>query len=199
MTERTLISYEEILDETWRRLAKAASDRSHPMSLCWLATMSTNGEPRLRLMVLRGADRDHHTLWFHTDLRSQKIEQLRQLNLASIGTYDPHDGVEIRARGIVEVHSDDIMADQHWQQLELILRHAYSNTLAPGSPIPVRDPRMAKIHRSASFGDASLGRKNFAVLEFRTQAIEWLQVSSLGDRKALLSDESDWQVSALIP
>lgn len=199
------IPYERIPEETWSRLTAAAAERSHPMRLCTLATTTAAGAPDARLLVLRGAHRDTAQLWFHTDRRSRKTLQLAQRPEVCIIAYDPRDGIQLRLRGRITIRSTDHIAEQHWQQTELAIRHAYSLDAGPGQPLPVRDPRMtmmASRQRSPQPDEdhkEATGRANFAVLEAALHEIEWLQVRETGDRRAILHATNDWNIIALSP
>lgn len=194
-----LIRYDAIPDTIWSALHAAASDRAHPMRLCTLSTIDEHGLPDARLLVLRGAHRAHAQLWFHTDRRAPKVRQLERHPAVCIITYDPRAGIQLRLRGEATIRTDDEIAGRHWQQTEMAIRFAYGLSSPPGSPIPVRDPRMASRRRQRTHQDLEEGRLNFAVIEITVASIDWLQVSETGDRRAMLTAESNWQVRALSP
>ncbi len=98
-----LISYDSIADEAWRLLVQAGDDPSHPMRVVVLATRGDATSPEARLMVLRGADRPLGALWFYTDLRSPKVEQLRTCPTVSVVAWDRACGVQLRIRGTASI------------------------------------------------------------------------------------------------
>lgn len=194
-----LVRYEAIPDTVWASLHAAASDRSHPMRLCTVATINGDGLPDARLLVLRGALREQSQLWFHTDCRAPKIAQLASRPGICIVTYDPRAGIQLRVYGHAVIHTNDAVAARHWEQTELAVRYAYGATSPPGTPIPVRDPRMASRRRKRTTQELEEGRQHFAVIDVAVTSVDWLQVSESGDRRAVLRADEDWTVTALSP
>lgn len=199
MTDAPLIPYEQIRTESWLRLRAAASDPRHPMRVCTVATVDEHDAPDARILLLRGASESLGRLWFHCDRRSHKIEHLRRQPLVCVVTYDHGDGVQLRLRGPVATRLDDSVAEQHWEQTELAVRHAYRLAAPPGSALVQRDPRTDHHRRHLKHQDDLDGRENFAVLEFEPKTIDWLQVSSLGDRRAMLRSARGWEFEPLAP
>lgn len=199
MSAPALIDFDRILEETWSRLHAAAGDRTHPMRLCTLATTTIDHRPDARLLLLRGAHRESASLWFHCDRRSRKIRQIEHLPRGCAVVYDSRDGVQLRIAGSLVIRTDDAVADQHWQQLEMVRRFGYRAPDPPGDPQTVRDPRMDAIQRAQDVADADHGRENFVVLELCAESIEWLQVGAEGDRRAECTASNDWQVRPLNP
>ena len=199
MIECDQIEYESLSREVWHRLHAAADDPSHPMRLLTLATIDEQGRPDARILVLRGANSQLRCLWFHTDARSAKAAQLDKCPHACAIGYDPRDGVQLRIRGTVKLHRDSELAERHWEQIEFHVRHAYAIPFKPGQLLGRPDPRM-RLHRDQlAADDLAEGRRNFAVIELAIEEIEWLQVTDVGDRRAVMRAADGWQVTALAP
>ena len=66
----------QLYAEAWLRLARGVHDRHAPARHPTLATVSPDGRPQARTVVLRAADITAATLDIHTDLRSAKIGDL---------------------------------------------------------------------------------------------------------------------------
>ncbi len=80
------------------------------MSVAMLTTANAQNELVSRPMAPLEMDA-HGALWFFTDLRSSKVEQLRQLNL-SFSDMDKSTYVSICGRG--EIHADQARIDELW-------------------------------------------------------------------------------------
>jgi general stress protein 26 len=202
MTSEVPIDYTEMFGDTWRRLMAAASDPSHPMRLCSVASVATHGagaRPDVRLLMLRGASTDLGKLWFHTDSRAHKVHQIRLVPLACVLCWDPRDGVQLRIDGNVVIHQDTKLAQHHWEQLELATRYGYTVSSPPGAELPHPDPRADRYRKSLQESDVLAGREHFAVFEVDVQAIDWLQLSDLGDRRATMKRKNDWLAVPLTP
>lgn len=70
-------------DQAWQRLIRGVRDRHAPARHPSLATVSPDGFPQVRTVVLRAADRSHQRLEIHTNLFSAKVEDLRHTPHAS--------------------------------------------------------------------------------------------------------------------
>jgi pyridoxine/pyridoxamine 5'-phosphate oxidase len=199
MIECGQIEYDAINQVVWQRLSDAADDQTHPMRLLTLATMGEHGSPDARILVLRGADPQLHCLWFYTDARSAKAAQLEKCPQACAVGYDPRDAVQLRIRGNVKLHRDSELAERHWEQTDFHVRHAYAVPSKPGEPLSPTDPLM-RLHRDQlAAGDLAPARRNFAVIELVIGEIEWLQLSDVGDRRAVMRAADGWKITALAP
>jgi general stress protein 26 len=194
MITTQLIDIPEIAGEVRDRLLAAADDRGHPMRLFTVATVDDRGRPDARLLVLRGASPDHRRLWFHTDRRSPKVEQLRHCPVICAIAYDGQDGVQLRVRGTGTLHENDDLARRHWEQIDIATRCAYAVSSAPGEHLVHPDPRMEAHRRELGTPDELVGKANFLVIELVVDEIEWFQASLLGDRRAVMRFEHEWRV-----
>ena len=68
-----------ILDEIWALLSKGVTDRNEDFRLPVVGLNSKQG-PYARIVVLRGAFQDRNILRFHTDIRSDKIDFIKNNN-----------------------------------------------------------------------------------------------------------------------
>ncbi len=195
----TLIAYEAVADEAWARLWEAADDPSHPMRLVTLATVGDNAEPEARVMVLRGASRELSRLWFYTDWRSQKVDQLRERPAVCVVVYDRTRGVQLRVRGTATVEQAGALADRHWSQGAMALQALFASPDPPGRPLKSPDPRLMGMKKSIDAGEEAKARGNFAVIEIAVDSIEWLQVIDPDQRRAIAHAADGWAVQALAP
>lgn len=193
-----LFGYAELTDEVWLRLERAAEDRADPARLMTLCTVDGRGDPEARLMGLRGVDRLASTLWFYTDRRSRKVEQLLRRPAACVLAYDPRDGVQITVRGAARVHAQNAEASRHWEQLEIAAgRLAARGERGGGEGDDAIDPRMRAMVAAVRERPRGAGRDTFAVMELAAAEIGWLQVCGDAQRRALLLAEEGWRARAV--
>ncbi len=194
-----LIEYSDITREAWKHLEDAGDDPTHPMRLLTLATVDEQGAPDARLLVLRGASRENRRLWFHTDCRSKKAQQLQHQPEVCVVGYDNRDDVQLRVFGTTRLHHGNEIAEQHWMQTNIAVRNMYGSSNIPGASLPEHDPR---VHRHQVLMDtelAEVGRYNFLVIALIVDRIDWVQVNGPLQRRALLRSETDWKVQPLAP
>ena len=194
-----MIPYDVLAHEAWARLAQAADDPTHPMRLFLLATVDADGLPDARLMVLRGAERSLGKIWFYTDRRSEKVDQLRKRPELCAVAYDRRDGVQLRLRGAAAIHELNSQAAQHWSQTSRIFRALYASPDSPGVPLRQPDPRLMSMKKAMNASEEENARCNFAVIETLVESIEWLQVTDDDQRRAILYASTAWAVQPLAP
>ena len=68
----------------WDQLGRGVADAKHPARTPTLATISANGFPTQRTVVLRAADRLASQVEIHTDSLTPKVEELRENNKAAL-------------------------------------------------------------------------------------------------------------------
>lgn len=194
-----LIKYDAIPNTVWAKLSRVADDPALRLRLMAVATVTPDGRPSNRTLVLRGADKPSGLVWFHTDRRSPKMHHLRARPYISALGYDEHDHVQIRVDGEVTLHENDALAERHWEQVSAAVRHAYGLPHAPGEPIQQRDPRLQAMRQHQKLGSADHGRHNFVVMQVRVEVIDWLQIGSLGQVRAILRAATGWSAEPLVP
>ncbi|MBC7477316.1 MAG: pyridoxamine 5'-phosphate oxidase family protein, partial [Pseudorhodobacter sp.] len=82
--------------EVWLRLSRGVHDRHAPARHPTLATVSVDGRPQARTVVLRAADKPAGTLDIHTDLYSAKFQELRATPFAALHMWDPAAHLQVR-------------------------------------------------------------------------------------------------------
>jgi hypothetical protein len=199
METDVLIPYEAIPERAWARLSLAANNPADMLRLMAVATVGPDGKPSNRTLVLRGADQASGLVWFHTDRRSPKMLHIQHRPFLSALGYDGGDQVQIRVDGEATLHQNDSLADCHWEQVSMAVRYAYGLPRGPGEPLPHPDPRSHAMHRHQKLGQPERGRDNFVVIQVRVEAIDWLQISSAGQSRAVLRADGGWKVQPLTP
>lgn len=177
---------DETLAEAWRLLARGVADRRSPMHHPTVATIGVDGRPRLRTVVLRGVDAAERRLRFHTDLRSEKVTELRVEPGIALHAYDPRAKIQLRVEGRATIHSDDAVAEAAWAASRPMSRVCYGTSPAPGRPLAE-----ASAFTLPDETDTDGGRTNFAAVLITVTSIEWLYLAYGGHRRALFRFEPD--------
>jgi pyridoxine/pyridoxamine 5'-phosphate oxidase len=175
-----------LLDQVWARLARGVHDRhAHARNLT-LATVSPDGAPQVRTVVLRAVDRVAASLRIYTDAHSAKMGDLRANPLAAVLVWDGQAHLQIRALARVQVLSAEAAAPL-WAQLSDGARLSYGGTPQTGAPIP-EALAYAKTRDPAAF----------RVLDLQVQELDILHLGPQ-HRRARFSRSGDWAGEWCVP
>ena len=131
-------------------------------------------------MVLRAVDAARRLLLFHTDVRSEKVSNIRQHANASLLFYDPATKVQVVAQGIAFVHTDDMFADRLWDDSTPASLKMYPGKLPPGTIAAMPSCNELQSARGR-VPEIEAGRRNFAAIVVAVSELEWLQLSRDGN------------------
>ncbi|GAB3794290.1 hypothetical protein GCM10028819_07490 [Spirosoma humi] len=154
-----------------------------------------------RTVVLRKVDADRKYVWFHTDVRAAKVMQFEAFPDCTLVFWDEKSQVQLRLTVETHLHSDDYVADEHWQTIGAGTRKNYLSEYQPGSEQPAPYPGFPA-HLGANLPSAEeseAGRPNFAVIECRVLAMDYLQLNRSGQVRALFQYEPDSKLVWLAP
>ena len=175
-----------LYEQVWARLVRGVGDRHAPSRHPTLATVTTDGRPRARTVVLRGVDPGARTLEIHTDLRSAKVEELGASPYAALHVWDASAHLQTRIEADVTILTGPSAA-QTWSRLTDMTRSSYGVMPPPGLPI---------------YGDLdyvkTADETAFAVLHLRVSAIDALHLGA-HHRRARFECETDWRGQWLAP
>lgn len=188
------INMQKILDRIWALLsegANAGKERS-PFTMVQIATLGLDGAPRVRTVVLRQVNRDQRTVTFHTDIRSEKVAELKNdARIALVGC-DLDAGLQIRLEGIARIVDRGERKEAVWNASRPRTLILYRAPLPPGTPIG--SPNDA--HAPPEFDDAgrTAGIENFCLVDIEVSTIDYLDLSPSGHVRArFIRDAESWQ------
>ena len=136
---------------------------------------------------------DKRILRFHTDNRAAKIQAINESNLASVVGYDPDLKVQIKMTGNVDVHFNDKVTEDAWNESTPRSKKCYS--VKGGSSLEIKNPADYDIKDF----EVEDGYENFAVLIFNFISLEFLYLKSSGHRRALHNWEDKYTATWLVP
>lgn len=175
----------------WSMLERGVKDRKSAFHTPSIATISANGSPTMRTVVLRGCATAEKTLRFHTDTRSGKIAELQKNPLAAMHFYDSGAKIQLRLAVRLEMLSGDAF-DAAWEATRPMSRECYQVMQSPGSQIS--DPYEVTFNAALTHD----GEAYFVPVAAHVLRMEWLYLAARGHRRALFDFEHDTQ-SWLVP
>jgi pyridoxamine 5'-phosphate oxidase len=168
--------------DLWARLNACASSRDGGLRLPVLCTVDRSGRPHARTVVLRGVDTAVRHLFFHTDQRSPKMDDLRHRSAVAVCFYDHPTQIQIRVEGVATVHVDDALANDRWNSAVPATLKCYAQSVAPSQELA--DPGLLQWTES--------GRSNFAVIRVEATEVDWLSLDPAGHRRCRFSASDGW-------
>ncbi|RBP05642.1 pyridoxine/pyridoxamine 5'-phosphate oxidase [Roseiarcus fermentans] len=177
---------EPTLDRIWAPLVAGAGPGRTPFTVLQLATLGTDGAPKVRGVILRGADAERGAVSFFTDLRSAKVAEMRSEPRVSLVGYDSDAGIQIRLEGVATIDSKSPERRAAWAACRPHTRALFQHPLPSGAPIA--DPAEA-----APAGDAE-AEGRFALVVVSVIRIDWLDISGPLHRRAMFQrDGAGWR------
>ena len=171
------------LEEILGLIQRAVKDRKSGFHNFILAT-SFDNKPDARTVVLRGFDSEKMELSFHSDLRSQKINQLIKNKNVCLVFYDEKKKIQLRIRGRTNINKS---FPEAWNKLTNWSKRCYLTVSPPGQESRKPSSGFPKefAFDAPSLEQAKDGFKNFGQIRVNINEIEWLFLASQGHRRAL--------------
>ena len=118
----------------WDQLGRGVADAKHPARTPTLATISANGFPAQRTVVMRAADRAAAEVEIHTDTLTPKVEELRENNKAALHVWIRKSMLQLRLEVCFDILTGLDVADC-WNAVPPASRISYGTQPVPGQPI----------------------------------------------------------------
>ncbi|SFS20989.1 pyridoxamine 5'-phosphate oxidase family protein [Yoonia litorea] len=179
-------SSDGIWEHVWKTLDQGVRDADHPARLPTFATVSPEGWPEARTVVLRSADENTRSLTVHTDLFSSKIRSLRDVPRAALHVWDKSLALQLRLQTEVTIEAGP-QTDALWRRIPDHAQQSYGVTPPPGTPI-----------EDALAYEKTPDPDSFAVLRCKVVAIDAVHLGQQ-HRRIRFSDAQDWQGEWLSP
>lgn len=136
-------SLPETLDEIsiWipQILSRGAADSRSAFHWPTLATVTDDGAPEMRTIVLRAHQKGARRLVFYTDARSAKVAQLKREPRGSLHVYDAKKKVQLRLEGRINLYREGEAWDAAWDDVKHGRTSDYAHDPGPGSAIDSHD------------------------------------------------------------
>jgi pyridoxamine 5'-phosphate oxidase len=181
--------YYNNLDKTylkiWKLLENGLTNRDDSFHLPVLVC-GENKNFDGRIVVLRGIDKENKVLWFHTDIRSNKIKILKQNPKVNFLFYNKKEKIQLRVSGNVKINYKNNITEKLWKKTVHMSRQCYLGEQAPGliASFPTSGLSEDIDNSNYTLEESEIGYNNFCVVETFIKTIEWLYLASKGHRRA---------------
>tara|TARA_Y100000768_G_scaffold228550_1_gene172531 strand:+ start:80 stop:721 length:642 start_codon:yes stop_codon:yes gene_type:complete len=181
----------EILKAEYQELNNAITDGGHEYHCFYLATVYLK-TPSLRTVVLRSFNKNKNSLSFHTDLRSNKIKEIKSNDNISALFYNKKRKVQIRMRGKAVLLEDSIELKTIWSKMRPESKLCYMGPFAPGQILDHFQPNLPNHNaQNISTENHKKGYKNFCRVTIQLDKLDWLQLDHRGHRRILFTFDKD--------
>ena len=177
--------------DCWEMLSVAVSNRKDPMRTMVVGSVAGT-MAQIRTVVLRKVEINEKNIYFHTDIRSSKIEDIRRTGQLSWLAYDQAQRTQIRLCGTTVLHHGNELAKTQWN---LTHHHSRRNYLLPeGSGKKHTEDFKTLQDKLSDFSytleESEAGFQNFVVVETTVEKLDWYYAHHTGNRRAGFSYEN---------
>lgn len=189
----------DLLETAWMHLHQSAEVKDAGFRIAQAASVGLGGAPRVRTVVLRGVDIPARAVRFHTDIRSPKVEELRQNPAVSLIAYDREGGRQIRLEGAATLVHADEAAHGYWQSSHQRSLIYYRTPYPPGSTLSAANQAdVTDTMREPPAPDS--GFENFCAVVISVHRLDWLDLAASGHRRAVFDRVGDvWRGAWVAP
>ena len=146
-----------------------------------------------RIVVLRGVDKREKKIWFHSDIRSNKIKILKSNPEAAFLFYDKNEKIQLRISGNTKINYQNHITKKSWEKTVHMSRQCYLGSKAPGSNVSLPTSGLSNDIDNLKYTkeESEIGYKNFCVIETFIKSIDWLYLAAKGHRRAFFSPKNN--------
>jgi len=169
----------------WDLLKKGLENRDAPFHIpVFISSFNNNHDGRI--VVLRGINKTEKKIWFHTDIRSNKIRVLKSNPSAVLLFYDKAEKIQLRIVGKSKINYQNDLTKKSWNKTVHMSRQCYLGKFAPGSDALEPSSGLSNDIDNLKYTkeESESGYKNFCVIETFIESIEWLYLAAKGHRRA---------------
>ena len=178
-------NFNEIKKKIWLMLNDAVTNRASqfriPTFIC-----GDQSDFDGRIVVLRKSNQKDNTVQFHSDIRSDKIEKLKNNPNAAMLFYDKEEKIQVRLKVKCLVNHNNEITKESWSKTQHISRKCYLVDNGPGSEskTPTSGLKPELDNFEFTMEQSEEGYKNFTVIQCKIKSIEWLYLAAKGHRRA---------------
>tara|TARA_S200000501_G_scaffold334691_1_gene338882 strand:- start:350 stop:952 length:603 start_codon:yes stop_codon:yes gene_type:complete len=147
-------------------LFKAVKDGKSPYHIFTLSTIN-NDYAESRMVVLRKVNTNPFKLFFNSDIRSPKANQLKNNKYCNVLFYDSIRRIQMRFKCFITINYKNNISQELWNQTALQSRKCYMGPYSPSSKLNKWHPNVPIecIERDPSKEESQSGYKNFMNIE----------------------------------
>lgn len=162
------MNHHDILSSIWEALG-AATTRRTGYTLASLATVTAQGQPRSRSVILRDFRASPERLFFATHAHSAKVAEIRANPQVGVTFYDDDSSVQLRVQGTATMVDDGAERLRAWHTLAPHTQYQYASLAEPGAPLQ---------ENLTVNEDPDTAFQRFAWLRVELHQVEWLNLAS---------------------
>ncbi|SHN54617.1 Pyridoxamine 5'-phosphate oxidase [Flavobacterium fryxellicola] len=170
----------------WKKLVNGSVKKKNGFRTMCVGTIDENNAAALRIVVNRKVDEVQKTIFFHTDNRSRKYNDLIKDNRISLLFYDARQRVQIVAKAYATMHTTNELANDRWKATSPQARLGYMANEPPNTKSDQLtlgyEGRFATTKPTDD--ESNLFEKNFSVVACTVYELEFLYLDFHGNRKA---------------
>jgi pyridoxamine 5'-phosphate oxidase len=185
----------------WNLLSEGLKDRSSPFHIPVFVSGREN-KSSARIVVLRGVNKKEKKIWFHSDIRSNKVKILKYNSESSLLFYDKDEKIQLRICGNAKINYKNSITENSWKKTAHMSRQCYLGSKAPGSDTssPTSGLTSSIDNLKYTIEESEIGYKSFCVIEIYIKSIEWLFLAAKGHRRAYFNlNKTQLEKKWLIP
>jgi general stress protein 26 len=193
------VLFTKIVSGSWEKL-KESSLNSQSAFRNMLISSYGEGSISSSIVVLRTVDEAAKKIFFYTDLRSEKVKNLRYDHRITMLFYDDAEKIQFILKGDAVIYNQDELTEAHWAGLTEHGKTAYM--AQPGPSSKINEPANGLEYLSTeNMPDALVkGYQNFAVISISVNFFEWLKLNRDGNRRACFNlINNNWEGQWLVP
>ena len=193
-------NFHEIEKKIWLLLNDAVKNRNSSFRIpVFISGIQSNFDGRI--VVLRKVDEEKKVIQFHSDIRSEKIENLKKNNNAAMHFYDKEEKIQLRVKVEAKINYNNNITKESWLNTQHISRKCYLVDSGPGtiSPTPTSGLKPELDNFEFTKEESERGYKNFCVIICKIKNIEWLYLAAKGHRRARIDLIGSEKFTWLIP
>ena len=177
---------DKIYSKIWDLLISGLKNRNAPFHIPVFISGNKN-KPDGRIVVLRGVDKKEKKIWFHSDIRSNKVKILKSNPDATLLFYDKKEKIQLRITGNIKINYQNDFSKKSWEKTIHMSRQCYLGKEIPGTNTSIPTSGLSKNidNFKYSIEESEIGYKNFCVVQTFIESIEWLYLAAKGHRRAL--------------
>jgi pyridoxamine 5'-phosphate oxidase len=193
------VTLQHLKCRAWDYLSAGVGGGRAPFTVMQAATIGLSGAPSVRTVVLRRVCEAEHLIVFYTDVRSEKVAEIRADPRIALVGYDPEGMVQLRLQGVATVLTEWPDKKEAWEASRAHSLVLYRTSLPPGASID-RPEDVYSTHSDRH--DTNLdGFENFCIVQVILRAFEVLDLSTpAGHKRAYFSRAgNEWKGQWIAP
>ena len=170
----------------WKKLLNGSVKKKNGFRTICIGTIGNDNDASLRIVINRKVNETDKKIYFHTDNRSRKFQDLERDNRVSLLFYDARQRIQVMVKAYAIFHTNDSIANDRWKATSPQARLGYMTIEAPNTksemPTLGYDERFSEIKPTDI--ESNPYQINFSVVECQVYELEFLYLDYLGNRKA---------------